>query len=373
MKRFLFMSALASVALASCVNDEAMENTSKASDQKITFNAPVVSGTMRAIAGEQPGIDGKYKTDEHFKVYACWSNNVYSTWDANNIYMNGVEVAYDNSGSWNSESVSGGTTYYWPKTGYLTFAAYSPATAGGTISYGGTGLSITGFEVESNTSDQYDLMYSERSYNRTASIGGQSYSGVDIWFKHALSSIKFMVKQKEAYTGTTIKLTGLTIQNAYSKGNFVQGLSDGAAAKEGNSAWTNQGTETHYSVWNSTDGQALTTALTEPNDIHDIILLPQNFVHQVSGGDDKVVSIKVDYTIQNGSGPVLPQTATLPLAVKNASGDYLYYYENNNEIMQDWEMGKRYTYNITIGLDKIYFSPEVVDWVDVTVTPDLTI
>ena len=67
MKRFLFMSALASVALASCVNDEAMENTSKASDQKITFNAPVVSGLTRAVAGE---IGTTYSESESFKVFA---------------------------------------------------------------------------------------------------------------------------------------------------------------------------------------------------------------------------------------------------------------------------------------------------------------
>jgi len=41
--------------------------------------------------------------------------------------------------------------------------------------------------------------------------------------------------------------------------------------------------------------------------------------------------------------------------------------------IEAWEMGKRYTYTITIGLEKIYFSPEVTEWVDVTVTPDLTI
>jgi hypothetical protein len=29
-----------------------------------------------------------------------------------------------------------------------------------------------------------------------------------------------------------------------------------------------------------------------------------------------------------------------------------------------WEPGKRYTYNLTIGLDEIYFAPEVTDWTD---------
>ena len=33
------------------------------------------------------------------------------------------------------------------------------------------------------------IMFSERSYNRTASTGGTHYNGVDINFKHALSSV----------------------------------------------------------------------------------------------------------------------------------------------------------------------------------------
>jgi hypothetical protein len=30
----------------------------------------------------------------------------------------------------------------------------------------------------------------------------------------------------------------------------------------------------------------------------------------------------------------------------------------------EWEPGKRYTYNLTIGLDEIYFAPEVTNWVE---------
>ena len=38
---------------------------------------------------------------------------------------------------------------------------------------------------------------------------------------------------------------------------------------------------------------------------------------------------------------------------------------------KEWEPGRRYTYNIVIDLDEIYFAPEVEAWDDVVVTPDV--
>lgn len=389
MKRFLFMSALASVALASCVNDEAMENTSKASDQKITFNAPVVSGTTRAemtaetpVTGEQSGNKEKYDTAEEFCVYACWTDGNYSTsatWsETTDLYMMDVMVKYSGatSNSWDPET-AGNNPYYWPKTGKLTFAAYSPAKVKSafTHNYGNTGLVITDFTVEDQVSNQYDLMFSKRSYNRTGSVNQlttgdthtiNSYSGVDILFQHALSSIKFKVKSDADYTstGTQIKVTNISILNAYKQGDFNENITDGADYSA-EPAWTNHETETIYTAWNGA-AQLLTTTATEPNNISDIILLPQEFNHTATS---KHVSIKVDYTIQNGDGPVLNQTKTFSLVTGNDSG----YYKDESNNIEKWEMGKRYIYTITIGLTKIYFSPEVEYWDDVTVTPDLTI
>lgn len=391
MKRFLFLSALASVALASCVNDEAMEMTPQASDnQKISFNLPVVSGTTRAemtpetpVPGEQagaPGITDKYSTDEEFCVYACWTGGDYSTtatWNAgSDLYMNDVMVKYSGAGnnSWDPES-AGNNPYYWPKTGKLTFAAYSPAKVKNTFThaYGKTGLTITDFAVADNVAEQYDLMYSTRSYNRTASVNQltsgtehtvDSYNGVDILFKHALSSIKFLVKSDADYTsaGTEIKITKISILNAYEQGDFSENITDGGSYTA-DPKWANHETEFNYTAWNGT-AQLLNTTATALTGVTDIILLPQAFKHATNE-----VSIKVDYTIQNGSGPILAQTQTLSLATGNAGG----YYENAGTDIEEWEMGKRYIYTIIIGLEKIYFSPEVVEWVDVTVTPDLTI
>lgn len=342
-----------------------MEVTSQASDQKITFNAPVVGGMTRAVAGEQPSTDTKkYSTNEKFRVYAQWDKDgSFENWiTANNdnqaIYMSDVEVAYDNSvGGWSSD-VAGGNVYYWPKTGALTFAAYSPSDVSNfTHSYSEDGLSVTDFTVQAATANQYDFMYSTRSKDRTKSDNwleaepghtAQSFNGVDILFKHALSSIKFKVKAKETYTNTTIRIKQVTILNAYSQGDFAESE---AATK---ASWSDHALPVNYAVKNNADNQVLSTDVAALADANDVILLPQAMKHS----ETESVKIKIDYSIQNGSGPELTQEATLDLATSDVAS---------------WEMGKRYIYTIIFGLDKIYFSPEVVEWVDVNVTPDLTI
>ena len=86
-----------------------------------------------------------------------------------------------------------------------------------------------------------------------------------------------------------------------------------------------------------------TTAATNGLRATDLILLPQNLAG---------VTLRVEYTIKNSDAgsQELAQIAELPLSTTNVAA---------------WEMGKRYIYNIIIGLDTIYFEPYVQDWVDV--------
>ena len=274
MKKFYFLAAMASVALASCVNEESVDYGLQESNKAIVFNSPVVSGMSRAVAGEQP-VGGKYSIDENFRVYACWSNGDYdatkSTWTVagGDLYMDNVEVTYDQIvNGWSSDAVNGGQIYYWPKTGKLTFAAYSPADVNNfTPTYDKTGLKVNAFTVAGNVADQYDFMFSDRSYNRTESENeltpdanhtGGSYEGVDILFHHALSSIQFVAKTDKAYGNTKINITGIEIQNAYEKANFAEGMTDAAGVQpKGTAAWSDWSSEKNYTIYNNATGQYL--------------------------------------------------------------------------------------------------------------------
>lgn len=123
---------------------------------------------------------------------------------------------YDDNGytTW-----AAGTTYYWPD-GKLTFIAYAPSSVNGTVD--GEGVHFPDYSVADAATDQIDLLYSERAYDKQAlddeTAGSEitdenpdftddSYTGVHLAFKHALSSIVFSVRTKEYYktaNGATI-------------------------------------------------------------------------------------------------------------------------------------------------------------------------
>lgn len=380
MKKFYFLAAMASVALASCVNEESVDYGLQESNKAIVFNSPVVSGMSRAVAGEQPTTDtNKYSTSEKFRVYAQWdADKTFENWvtqdsEAAALYMNDVEVSYSGeitNGGWTSA-----TPYYWPKEGTLTFAAYSPSDVNAfTHAYSATGLSVTDFTLQANTADQYDFMYSSRSYNRTDNTNqldkdgvhtGKSYNGVDILFHHALTSIKFKVKAEADYGTTKIRVKQVSILNAYSQGDFAENHNE--VSKNSNPEWTDQKLPVTYAAKTEATNQELTTDVKQLAGANDIILLPQLMKHS----DTEHVSIEVYYSIQNGDGPEIPQTSVISLVTGN-NGDF--YHENDTDVdIDQWKMGYRYTYTIIIGLNKIYFSPEVDYWKDITVTPDLKI
>lgn len=344
MKKLFFIAAIASAALVSCTKNEVKE---PAGQQEITFSSPVVASVTKAnVPGE---IGANYDTKESFVVYSVWHQTAFDKWSTGSQYMYGVVVKHNNSnfdatpgskGAWEPYDA-----YYWPKVGVLSFAAYSPATAEGSFAYGANGLTITDFPVPSQTSLQYDLMFSERTYNKTQSENGvnDTYDGVDITFKHALSSIKFTAKTQADYSATTtIKVKKITMWGMNSVGDFEERVND-IAAYDSAPRWINQETPVTavnpYVVYdgtltlNNTDAQSANS--------NDVILLPQTFA-----SDD--ATIRVDYTMQTATGSEIPQYKEV--TVKSLSGE--------------WVLGYRYTYNIIIGLDDIYFAPAVEPWVN---------
>ena len=353
MKRILLFAAVAGAALASCVKNES-ESGMTASDSKISFEAPVVGATTRAVEGE---IVGAYPTDESFKVWGWYHEGDYPGFGTSTSWKNymtdadgkPITVSYNNVNSWVSAK-----DYFWPKNGKLTFAAYSPADAAGTYTHTANGLQIADFTVAA-VGAQYDLMYSDRAYNRTSSTnqyGGtasNTYTGVDIVFHHALSSIVFKVGTDANYTNAnnTFKIKSITIKNVANAGTFTEGLTDGTTTRT--PAWTVTGTPDKEYVAFSGDFTVPADGTTrqEPTNAADLILLPQSF----ESNDKAIVEIK--YTYGTEASDEIENTETFQL--------------NHATNVQAWEPNKRYTYNIIFGLDKIYFAPVVEAWDDVNV------
>lgn len=387
MKKSFLLAAFAGILLAGCTSDEQTEVATSRTDNPIVFNSPIVNAQTRAaVAGEQPVWDATnskyiYSTSEKFRVYAVQHIGNFQGWaTGTQLYLNNLEVSYQTNLNGTNAGWAPSDPVYWPKTenAKLTFAAYSPSEANQfSPTYSGSGLSLTGFTPKPNVEEQYDLMYSSRSYNRTESTNEltsgtghttSSYGGVDILFHHALSSINFKAKTAAKYSNTDIKIQQITINNAYTEADFKENITnEGVATFVSNPSWSNFQTPTNYVVY---DGEtSLSNSVTGPLG-SPALLIPQRMDGRDESSAGQEIKVTVNYTIKVGDGEAVAQTGVVSFVHGN-SGDY--FTDGTNKI-EAWEMGKRYTYTISIGLNNIiYFSPEVDEWKNINAEGDINI
>ena len=352
MKKNLLFAALAVVAMVSCTKNEVSQSTVT---NEITFATPVLAHHTKSMEI----TDATYPTTASFNVYA-WYNSGNSFVASNaSAYMTDVEVVYndadfdasDGSGAWVPS-----LKYYWPKQGVLSFDAYSPnGLAASTVTAtAADGIKVVEHIVSSNLASQQDFLYATRALNKTTSYsdGNSTYDGVDIPFNHALAVVKFTAKTKANYSGTTtVKIKDIKIQSIKNQGTF------------------NQNESTSSPAWSDQDGSAEYVALTSANfdssvELREtaiaagstVIVLPQDF----SASTQKLY---IEYYLKTNAldSKDILQKAELDFYNATAAAD-------DNK----WAMGKRYTYNIVIGLDEIYFAPSVAQWDDVT-TVDINV
>ena len=351
MKKSLFLAALATIALASCTQNEDFSQP-----EKISFN-PV---NYKAQSTKAPINTTTYSTnDPSFGVFAFWSET--KDWsltaDADlKQYVgsngSGVMISYDSQ--WKSEN-----DYYWPLSGKLTFIGYTPYYYGNlsnngpvTASYAKSTktLSITGFSAQY----QDDLMYTvpETAQNLTAN-GTEytgtttSYKGVNIAFRHALSQIVFKAKAADGLAhDTQFKITKIE----------MKGIKDGAdmnVVKNGTPVWTeyaNMNSIFDYTVYNDANGVIVETAAT--SSVSDeigtgFLMIPQTFSTTPTENTDE---FEVTYYMEGSNmpgvwtGPITKSVKILPQLASVAAGT-------------------KYVFTLTISPDRILYSPSVAeDW-----------
>lgn len=341
MKKLFFIAAIASVAFASCVkNDPAPSVTEQ---QEIAFVAPVV-GPQTKVYGE---IGATYNTDESFDVW-CVHNTADITEWGGTAYFSDIKATYNAGlGGWTLSP-----KYYWPATGELSFVALSPSLTNTTAYDHANGFQITSAWSQGANQDAIvDLMYSEPTFNCVKSSfvnadndddddsGNYKYNGVNINFKHALSYILFKVTTTADYSATTeFRLNTITLSGVYTTGTFNQKALDPWAEDTAGATGT-------YVAYTNTPGlefgnSAVPAAAATGKEI---ILLPQ----ALTAGQQKIT---VNYQIRTNGGTWIDQVQEVDL--KNAT-------------VAAWEMGKKYTYNLSIGMTEIIFDPAVTDWTEV--------
>lgn len=81
--------------------------------------------------------------------------------------------------------------------------------------------------------------------------------------------------------------------------------------------------------------------------------------------DNVIASTDLTTTPQTlGTGALVVPGATTSTLVVTYSIDGLEVTSTPIDIAGDWEKGKKYIYNLTIGLDEIVLNPNVSDWTD---------
>lgn len=177
----------ASIALASCSNEEVVElNNGNAID----FRASMGDAT-RATETVLENLN-------EFNVTALMG--------ADNYFTN---ILFEKDGS----SFKSKTEYLWPGTNTLDFYAYAPISVKDLVTINGTTQTIAGFAPAATVADQIDLI---TAYN-TGSKANEA-SGVPLEFKHALCQIDI-----KAFTNSEVyyfDVKGVKISTVNSKGTL---------------------------------------------------------------------------------------------------------------------------------------------------------
>ena len=387
-----------------------------------------VTGKMTKIVGG--GMETTYDCLESFGVFAYYKQTGepqewqdFAAGGNMDTYLDGVEFVYrETGGNWgggtsnsayrydrniNAEDYVKGmpnvredapdvppTPYWWPKTGHLAFAGYSPyklskygsdnwyrpsddtkINASYSIDeangYANPGLTISDFtqgEYEWSYNDHWahnetvDLMWFDVDENMTQS---EQSTAMPVIFHHACSWLDFVINTDAAASGE-FSIYRVTLGNICRKGTFT-------SADE---TWTDLGVQEDIVMFynagkkdnsESAGGDHLFCQLDEKGTkLGNLLIIPQDVAKE---GVPSVLTIEYkqhtsdsdtwpdyEYDIISGTGPNDPDREELPKGRETLTIDM-------SEYTAAWETGRHYTYTITFTLDKILIDPSVDnDW-----------
>lgn len=353
MKKYILLVSAIAVAAVSC-SKITPDTTANDMDVEINFDAKNYVNQTKA----------SYSTSESFGCYAFYTGS--TDWASATLsdavkYIDNAEITYQTN-AWKAK----GQTYYWPKTGKLTFVCYSPKSAN--FEAGSSKEAIlakTGYTVTAAAASQKDstenLMFADVANDLTK----ENATSVPVVFRHALAKIKFTaVAGSLSASGITyhIVVDTIKVSSIYNTGNVsfngtnntITWASQSGKANSGAIASTaKKSTNIVGATYATTDGELTTTAAAKGKDYY---VLPQTLP-----ADAKLTVIYTIYAC-NASGKIL--------SVDTLTSDTTLNTIKNTSAITAWEKNKAYTYALTISPvsenpdDIITFSPSVEDWTD---------
>lgn len=334
---------------------------------------PAVSGENVEISYKvAPRTKADPQTFDTKNVFASWAYYLPKdqSWETNSkdaqIYIGkdgaeGATISYGNN-VWKDQT----TSYYWPMGGSLTFFAYS-LNSDFLTNADQTDTHFTCMNHESqygifgslnlDTHPNTDFLVADIAKDKTTNQNVYNFNGVPTLFKHKLSRVKFAVKKKSDYPGATITLNSITFKNLVNVMTYAQYLKvDEANGFTPDYIFDETGASRSDQKYTTTDFEVKSSAEFVPvpnsNEVR-YIYIPQDFKNVTE--TEKIATIEVKYTVTDKMGN--SKNFTKILKVK--------------DIFNSWEIGKRYTFNLSFALDEINWAPAVGDWEDVTKNIDV--
>ena len=353
----LFYFAAAAVALAACAKNEVVPVNS-GENQEITFNvAPKTKADPDEHGHNEFGKGNKFASWAYYLgPNKTWKDN---SADAKE-YISGATISYNTTEKvWKADK-----SYYWPKDGgKLTFFAYSlnkgdmdlisdnKSTSEFTCTWNNGVTGHIDLQLNPNT----DFLVAEIAKDKTSNVTTHFTDGVPTLFKHRLSSVVFAIKTGANYADKAFKLTGITVHNLSHYGVYGQLPTESFSAS--GTKYNPVFTSTAQDITYQTDFVGVTG-------VNESIFIPQEFE---KGSDDKTNAyIEVKYTIttkvgtdEHGADIVVKEDVTKQIFLNPEDG-------KGTKMFDSWEMGKKYTINLTFTLGEILWDPAVLDWADVT-------
>ncbi len=309
-------------AAVSCVKSDRIYDNSRS---EIDMD-PVISVMSKAI------VSGTgYPVDVPFGVFATYSSNPAGEWTSGPVqsYLENKKFIHKGDNKYGGEQPA-----YWPLSGSLVFAGYSPY-------YPDSGSVSASFDAETKTlsisnfvSDgQTDLMYFLPEVSDNSLVGLNSgASSVPAAFSHTLTLLEFNIKGIEGDEPIKLKKISIASGNWYSTGDFT-------VTAGGNPEWKNVATSgSDLVIYSSASGNPITTT---PFSVSGLVI-PGATVDMKANAMD----IKIDYEV-------------------NAVETYQKSGTVEASLQPTWVIGNKYIYDITIASGFIVVNPSVGNYAKV--------
>ena len=339
------IAAMAALTLVSCSSDDLnslSDNSSK--NEAISFDgywgrsAVSVNGSRGSVIDKAEDLQ---KVSEGFGVFGNYSSTDGEAFGSN-LFENQKVTYSTEETKWTYSPKK-----YWSPQGHIDFLAYAPRVEGTKLK---DNTSCIEFTVADKAADQKDLLWANAA-NQTMAKNSGTGKKVKFQFAHALSRLGYTVKTKDADAGTTITLNKITLAGSadgktnafYTKGtiDLSKDLPKPSTSITDLWATSNNDTKQKFDWFSGT--QSLATTYTNP-DTEYLFVIPQNFSKTTENAD--ALYVIVEYTIKYEDEKTMTNKVS-------------------SQLKLNFEQGKAYTLNLTLGLTPIEFDVTAVEgWTD---------